>query len=170
MYPAMPFALLALSGCATVSPEVKSLARAEIVTAAGNPAGQATITTHANMVTLTVQARGLTPGAHGMHLHAQGNCSGSGFTAAGGHLNPAMHQHGSLNPAGAHLGDLPNLMIARDGAGAATVMLPGDWSTIEPALFDADGTAIVIHAGPDDYKTDPSGNSGARVACGAFHK
>lgn len=164
----MAVLLFATGGCATVAPNVTELGRADIVSANGIPAGQAILTLHGATIGLTVQAKGLTPGAHGMHLHAQGSCGGTGFASAGGHLNPGMHQHGTLNPSGAHLGDLPNLTIGRDGAGATTIMLPGDWATLGPELFDADGTAIVIHAGPDDYRTDPSGNSGGRVACGIF--
>lgn len=159
---------IALAGCATAQTLPDQLAHADLRDAQGKPAGQATITARNGTVSLTIQATGLRTGPHGMHLHAVGSCDTAGFTGAGGHLNPAGHQHGSMNPAGAHLGDLPNLAIAADGAGAATVMLPGTWADLAPAIFDADGTAIVIHAGEDDYKTDPSGNSGGRIACGVF--
>ena len=109
-------------------------------------------------MTVRVRGGGLASGSHGMHLHEVGLCTGPGFASAGGHLNPGGKQHGRDNPLGAHLGDLPNIEIG----------VAGGKATIAPAgadLSDADGTALVIHAKPDDYKTDPSGNSGDRLAC-----
>jgi len=103
-----------------------------------------------------------------MHLHTVGQCDAPGFTTAGGHLNPHGKQHGSQNPAGSHLGDLPNITINNNGAGAASAQLSGSSSELEALLFDADGTALVVHAAADDYKTDPTGNSGARIACGVL--
>lgn len=97
-----------------------------------------------------------------------GRCEGPAFTSAGGHLNPGEKQHGTLNPAGSHTGDLPNLNIVSNGAGTLSVELSGTRAELEAALFDADGTALVIHATADDYKTDPTGNSGARIACGVL--
>jgi Cu-Zn family superoxide dismutase len=111
---------------------------------------------------------GQASGEHGIHLHTTGKCEAPGFTSAGGHLNPTEHQHGSLNPAGPHVGDLPNIIVGPDGNGMIESRLTGTAADILANLFDADGTAIVLHAGPDDYKTDPSGNSGGRIACGAL--
>lgn len=164
----IPVVLFALAGCTTMPSPVLNLAHADIMSPMGKPSGQAVLTSDGQTVTLTVQAKGLSKGPHGMHLHAQGSCQGPGFASAGSHLNPGMHLHGTLNPTGPHLGDLPNLIVGKDGVGVATVVLPGTWASLEPELFDADGTAIVIHATADDYRTDPSGNSGARVACGTF--
>jgi Cu-Zn family superoxide dismutase len=87
-----------------------------------------------------------------------GQCDGPDFKSAGPHWNPAGRQHGHDNPLGAHLGDLPNLSVGSDGRGTASFTVDGD-------MADADGTSLVIHADPDDNKTDPSGNSGARIAC-----
>jgi len=115
-----------------------------------------------------VSASGLTPGDHGVHLHAVGKCEEPAFASAGGHLNPAGRQHGMNNPAGRHLGDLPNLVAGADGTATLSYPLGDPASSLSASLFDADGTALVIHAGPDDYITDPSGNSGGRVACGVF--
>ena len=98
-------------------------------------------------------------GDHGLHLHAVGRCDGPGFQSAGAHWNPQGRQHGHLNPAGPHAGDLPNLTVSANGHGAINFLATGG------ALDDADGTALVIHAKPDDYMTDPSGNSGDRIAC-----
>jgi Cu-Zn family superoxide dismutase len=116
-------------------------------------------------VRLTVTSTGMAPGVHGTHLHAVGMCEGPGFTTAGAHLNPANRKHGLRNPAGPHLGDLPNLSVAAGGAGSMQAMVRGTLTPGQEPLFDADGTAIVVHAAADDMVTDPSGNSGARVAC-----
>ena len=109
-------------------------------------------------MTVRVAAGGLAPGMHGMHLHQVGLCTAPGFASAGGHLNPGGKQHGRDNPLGAHLGDLPNIEVGVSG-GTARI------APVGAELADADGTALVIHAKPDDYKTDPSGASGERVAC-----
>jgi Cu-Zn family superoxide dismutase len=110
---------------------------------------------------LVIEASGLTPGPHGLHLHAVGRCDVPDFTTAGPHWNPASRKHGTDNPDGPHLGDLPNLKVGADGRGSVTLSVP-------PAFVDADGAAVVIHAAADDNRTDPSGNSGARIACAAF--
>ncbi len=108
---------------------------------------------------IRISVEGLPPGDHGLHLHTVGRCDGPAFQSAGGHWNPASKQHGHLNPAGAHAGDLPNLTVSTNGRGAINFLATGG------ALNDADGTSLVIHAKADDYKTDPSGTSGDRVAC-----
>lgn len=109
---------------------------------------------------LTIEVRGLPAGLHGLHLHEKGLCEGPAFASAGGHWNPTAKMHGRENPAGAHLGDLPNLEI--DTSGTATISLPVPSMA---AMADLDGTSLVIHAKYDDYRTDPSGNSGDRIAC-----
>jgi Cu-Zn family superoxide dismutase len=119
-------------------------------------------------IEVRVQAAGLPAGQYGVHLHAVGRCEGPAFTSAGPHWNPTGRQHGSLNPAGHHLGDLPNLEVDAQGAGRLEFTIAGAATSGAQGLFDADGTALVIHAGPDDYRTDPSGNSGARIACGVL--
>jgi Cu-Zn family superoxide dismutase len=119
-------------------------------------------------VEIRVQAAGLPAGHYGVHLHAVGRCEGPDFVSAGPHWNPTGRQHGSLNPQGHHLGDLPNLDVDEHGAGRLEFTIAGATTSGPQGLFDADGTALVIHAGPDDYRTDPSGNSGARIACGVL--
>jgi len=116
--------------------------------------------------TLQLNNGALTPGAHGMHIHAVGKCTPPDFTSAGAHLNPGNKQHGMENPEGPHEGDLPSL-VANEAGGAQTSF------TVNASfdeLFDVDGAAFVIHADPDDMKTDPSGNSGARVLCGVIYR
>lgn len=107
----------------------------------------------------------LPPGVHGMHVHSVGTCTPPTFDSAGPHFNPAGHQHGKENPKGPHAGDLNNITIPADGKLELQVDLPGIALRGAGGLLDEDGASIVIHANPDDYKTDPSGNSGARIAC-----
>jgi superoxide dismutase, Cu-Zn family len=115
---------------------------------------------------------GLPPGPHGIHFHEVGRCDAPGFTSAGGHFNPTAAHHGLENPAGPHAGDLPIIIVP--ASGRVTVELTSPRVTLDAAstsgLFDADGTALVIHAAADDQRTDPSGNSGARIACGVVTK
>jgi Cu-Zn family superoxide dismutase len=135
--------------------------------AAGKPVGTATFSTATGGVQVKVQVAGLPPGPHGFHVHAAGLCEAPGFTTAGGHFNPTGKQHGLDNPKGHHGGDLPNLVVGPDGKGEGTATLSGlTLGEGESSLFHPGGTAVVIHAGPDDGKTDPAGNSGARIACG----
>lgn len=160
---------ISLAGCATVPSAVDTvqiLAKANLADAGGKSVGVATIEQTGMQATLRVSASAQTPGSHGIHLHMTGKCEAPAFTTAGGHLNPMSHQHGTLNPSGPHLGDLPNLDIGADGTGSLNVPMNTSIADLRAALFDADGSALVLHAGPDDYKTDPSGNSGGRLACG----
>jgi superoxide dismutase, Cu-Zn family len=110
------------------------------------------------------------PGAHGIHVHAVGRCEPPAFTTASGHFNPAGKQHGLNNPQGHHAGDMPNIVF--DAAGNATYELTDPDLSLAAgsanSIFDPDGSAVVIHAGPDDLVTDPAGNSGARIACGVL--
>jgi Cu-Zn family superoxide dismutase len=115
-----------------------------------------------------VQAAGLPAAQYAVHFHSVGRCEGPDFASAGPHWNPTARQHGSLNPAGHHLGDLPNLEVDAQGAGRLEFAIAGASTGGAEGIFDADGTSLVIHAAADDYRTDPSGNSGARIACGVF--
>lgn len=158
-----------LGGCASLGRQApEAFAKATLLQSNGTLAGQVLLTRIGKKARLTVALAGLTPGQHGLHLHTTGRCDAPDFATAGGHLNPGSRQHGTANPAGSHLGDLPNLLVASDGTGAASVDLAGTPADLLAAIFDADGTAIVVHAGADDYRTDPSGNSGARIACGVL--
>ena len=132
----------------------------------GGARGSVTIAEDPAGLTINVSARGLPAGAHGIHLHEKGLCEGPKFASAGAHWNPAAKKHGRDNPAGAHLGDLANLEVGADGSASVSVPIEGVMmASGATMLADADGTAIVIHAKADDYKTDPSGDSGDRVAC-----
>lgn len=160
-----------LAGCTSLgSVPTAKVANGTLYLANGLPAGSVLITAAGDELTLSVAATGLSQGVHGIHLHTTGVCTAPGFTSAGSHLNPHGKQHGTSNPAGSHLGDLPNLTVDAQGRGAFTAKLAGTRSETEAAMFDADGTAVVIHAKPDDYRTDPTGNSGDRIACAVLKR
>ena len=163
-------ATLVLAGCAGVSaPGADNTARAEMRNAGGQPVGVATFTQVGRAVRVVLEAQGLPPGVKGVHVHAVGKCDAPGFNSAGDHFNPTGKQHGALNPAGPHAGDLPNITIGADGRGRLEstteliTLLGGPTS-----VFDGNGSALVVHAAPDDFRTDPTGNSGARIACGVI--
>jgi Cu-Zn family superoxide dismutase len=142
-------------------------ASAAFVNADGATVGWARLVEDATgRVHVNIHVKGLAPGLHGIHVHAVGSCSPT-FAAAGGHYNPLAHQHGLDNPAGPHAGDLPNLVV--NGAGIGRLDATTDRVTLSPGsatLFDATGSAFIIHANPDDQVTDATnGGSGARIAC-----
>lgn len=164
-----------LGGCAdvhrpglTAGPDTGSLARAEMVGADGAAAGSASLFATGDALSLAIDVYGIPPGPHGLHLHASGRCDLPDFTTAGGHLNPGARQHGLDNPLGSHLGDLPNLVASADGRASLVLPLGGSRSDTLAALLDADGSALMIHAGPDDGVSDPAGNAGPRIACGVL--
>ncbi|MBV9551107.1 MAG: superoxide dismutase family protein [Alphaproteobacteria bacterium] len=125
--------------------------------------GNVTVTAAPKGVLVKIDATGLTPGWHAVHFHEKGDCTPDAFTNAGAHVHtmtPAVH--GLLNPAGNDLGDLPNIYAAADGTAHAELF---SQLVMMPQLMDADGSAVVIHAAPDDYTSQPIGGAGARVAC-----
>ena len=165
---AAPFAVL-LAGCQTTDEQPTArLGQATMRLTNGIPGGTAQLLGSGSQVNIAIGLVGLPPGVHGVHLHMAGSCGGPGFESAGAHLNPDNRQHGAQNPAGAHLGDLPNVTIGSAGAGSVSATLSGSRDAVLARLFDADGTAVVVHASADDYRTDPSGNSGGRIACGVL--
>ena len=109
--------------------------------------------------------QGLPPGPHGFHIHETGSCEPP-FESAGGHFNPAGAEHGFHSEAGPHAGDMTNITVAADGTVGVEVL--NTFLTLDRTLFDADGAAIVIHASPDDYRAQPSGHAGDRIACGVI--
>ena len=138
-----------------------SASGATLIRADGSRAGTVSLTENAGGIWLSIDASGLPPGVHGMHLHAVGRCDPPDFASAGPHWNPSSRKHGSENPEGPHAGDLPNANVGADGLLKAVIAIP-------TGGVDADGMALVLHATADDLRTDPSGNSGARIACAAF--
>jgi superoxide dismutase, Cu-Zn family len=126
-----------------------------------------TLSDAGNGVLITGTLSEVSPGPHAIHFHAVGKCEPP-FDSAGDHFNPAGKMHGILNEAGHHAGDMPNVVMPEEGKGAMQIFAAGVTLAVNVgnSLRDGDGTAIVIHADPDDYKTDPAGNSGDRIACG----
>lgn len=131
----------------------------------GRDLGTLTLTESAEGITVAGTLRGLPPGEHGFHLHTTGQCTPT-FEAAGGHWNPTGRQHGLQNPQGPHFGDMPNITVGADSTLTIQATTPGGRFRGANALLDGDGAAVMVHADPDDYRTDPAGNAGARIACG----
>ena len=146
-------------------------ATAQLVDAGGQQVGTLTLRdAPGQALTIVGDVLGLPAGTHGIHFHAVGQCDAAGqFSSAGAHFNPASRKHGLESAEGPHAGDLPNLVVAADGRAAIRMTSPRVTLGGETAsLLDADGSAIVVHGAPDDQRTDPSGNSGARIACGVI--
>lgn len=162
--------VLALAGCAAPAKNARYMAghfkaQAELKTVDGTRVGTAVAEEVDGAIRVMVEVAGLPKGVHGTHVHAVGKCVAPDFASAGPHWNPTAHQHGKDNPMGPHAGDMPNLSIGDDGRDRTIFTLAGGTYA---GLLDEDGASIVVHVGPDDYKTDPSGNSGGRWACGVF--
>lgn len=160
-------ALASLLVCAAPLAAHAQTARAALKDAHGKDVGQVQLRQTPHGVLLVLTLEGVPPGEHAFHVHAVGKCEPP-FTSAGGHFNPAGHKHGMEAAAGAHAGDMPNLHVPPGGelvveiANPMISLIKGQPNT----LFDADGSAIVVHATADDYKSDPAGNAGDRIACG----
>jgi Cu-Zn family superoxide dismutase len=175
-------AVLAIAGCATdteaTQPEgavVSStigppILNADLRDAQGRSLARATAEVAGDSLRVRVEAVAMSPGTYGAHLHSVGRCDPPAFASAGPHWNPTGQMHGKDNPKGMHKGDLPNLTVGADGRGSFEYTIPnaGLSGMLPNRLIDADGAAVVIHARPDDYRTDPSGNSGDRIACGVL--
>ncbi|MBB6729898.1 superoxide dismutase family protein [Cohnella zeiphila] len=143
---------------------------AKIVNSQGQEVGTAMFTQADGSVKIHLEAKGLPPGVHGFHIHETGKCEPPDFASAGEHFNTTHKQHGFYNPKGFHVGDLPNIQVAADGTVKADIesknvtLKKGEANS----LLKKGGTSIVIHEKADDYVTDPSGNSGNRIACGVI--
>lgn len=161
--------LLGLCGGAALAQHETHGAGADLRRADGQVVARASATPADGAVRVRIEATGLPAGTYGAHVHTTGRCEGPDFASAGAHWNPMGKQHGSENPQGPHMGDLPNLVVGSDGRGNVSFEIPhAALHSGEHAVLDEDGAAVVVHASPDDYRTDPSGNSGARIACGVL--
>jgi len=169
----MKFSLIAggvllLASAAWAAPKAP-VAHAVLKDANGATVGTATFRQSGKDVNVLVRLNHVKPGVHGIHIHEAGKCDAPDFKTAGGHFNPTGRHHGADNPQGMHMGDLHNITVAANGKGtlketvSGITLGPGDSS-----LFHNGGTALVLHADPDDLKSDPAGNSGARIACGVI--
>ncbi len=157
-------AIAPLTGCVTGEPTGGT--PMALVNSSGQTIGTVRAWQTAGGVSFRINAAGLPHGVHGIHVHPIGRCDPPDFASAGTHWNPAGRQHGLNNRQGPHAGDLPNVTVAANGVLQATVVLPH--ATLAE-LLDADGASILIHANADDYVSQPSGNSGPKIACAVIN-
>ena len=144
-------------------------ATARLADASGRPVGRAVLLQEGGSVRILIDLTGVAPGTKAIHIHEVGRCDPPSFESAGAHFNPTKAQHGTANPRGPHAGDLPNITV--DATGRGHLELSATRVTLEKgstSVFDADGSALILHEGADDLRTDPAGNSGARIACGVI--
>ena len=155
-----------IAACASMTP-LSPKATATLAPTAGNRAsGTVTFTSNADRVRVVARVSGLTPGPHGFHIHEKGDCSAADAMSAAGHFNPTNKPHGNPAAGEHHGGDMP--MLEADASGNATVDVTLDTVTLGSGPKGIVGRAVIVHKDPDDYKTQPTGNSGARVACGVI--
>jgi superoxide dismutase, Cu-Zn family len=145
--------------------------KVELKDAQGQSVGAASLSSAMGAVHIQLDLKNLKPGSHAIHVHAVGKCEAPDFKSAGPHLNPAGKKHGLQSADGPHAGDMENFTVASDGTAKAMIMAKGvTLGSDANSVFANGGTALVVHAGPDDMKTDPSGASGDPIACGVIAK
>ena len=169
--------LLGTAGAAALLAAVVSMpansaemANAQLKDASGKAVGDVDLVQTPAGVLIKLQVKGLTPGEHAFHVHAVGKCEAP-FDSAGPHFNPTNHQHGIMSGEG-HAGDMPNLHVPQSGELSVEVVNSAiSLDQGKPnSVFDNDGSSLVVHAKADDYKTDPAGNAGDRIACGVIQQ
>lgn len=172
---ALPLIVYAVSACGILrgGPQLEETpvqsVRVMMQNAAGGTIGEAHLRHTERGVLVSLDLANAPSGTHALHIHEVGRCDRPDFESAGNHFNPTDAQHGFLNPAGPHAGDLPNLHVPESGRLRIETMV--DRISLvrgRSGLFDADGSSLVMHTFADDYRTDPSGNSGSRIACGVI--
>ena len=157
---------LALSGCAAMAPGSPKASATLAPTTGNRTAGTVTFTPNGDRVRVVAQVSGLTSGAHGFHVHEKGDCSAPDATSAGGHFNPGGQPHGNPAAGAHHAGDMP--MLVADASGNATLDVTLSTIALGSGENGIVGRSVVVHKDPDDFKSQPAGNSGARVACGVI--
>lgn len=166
--------IIFMGGCnfSSADADLNESLQVSLLNTEGKEVGQATLSEHSKGVHILLKAEGLTPGTKAIHFHEKAICEKPEFTTAGAHVNPEHKEHGFQNPKGYHAGDLPNIEVDEDGKVELETVSPAVVLTAgkSNSLLDADGSSIIIHEKADDYKTDPSGNSGARIVCGEISK
>ena len=154
------------AGCASVAPPGPK-ATAKLEPTQGNTAnGLVTFTQKGTKVVVDARVAGLTPGGHGFHIHEKGDCSSGDGMSTGGHFNPLGKPHGNPAVPDHHAGDMP--MLVADASGNAALIVELDVMTVGSGVTDIVGRGLIVHKDPDDFTTQPTGNSGARVACGVI--
>jgi len=154
--------------CSTLLAQGMSATAALTPTTGNKATGTVTFTQKGDKVTVAAKVSGLAPGSHGFHIHEKGDCSSGDGMSAGGHFNPTGKPHGDPNAPDHHAGDMP--MLVADASGNASLTAELGPMTIGTGATDIIGKAVIVHTDPDDFKTQPTGNSGARVACGVIKK
>jgi Cu-Zn family superoxide dismutase len=156
---------------AVSSAAAETLANAQLKDGSGKAMGDVDLVQTPAGVLIKLQLKGIAPGEHAFHVHAVGKCDAPSFESAGPHFNPTNHKHGMLSGEG-HAGDMPNLHVPQSGELSVEVFNPAiSLDKGKPnSVFDNDGSSLVIHAKADDYKSDPAGNSGDRIACGVLQQ
>jgi len=160
----------AAAGAAATAAAAPAATEVKLIDAANKPVGTAKLTQTEHGVLISVDLHGLKPGVHAIHIHETAKCEPPAFKSAGGHDNPGKKQHGFMNAEGAHAGDLPNLDVPASGKVKAEFLAADEKLEGPDGLFAGDGSALVIHAKADDYKSQPAGDAGDRVACGVIQK
>ena len=156
---------------AQAAPEKGKQVMVELKDGQGKSVGSAMLTSSATGVRIRLNVKGLEPGEHAIHVHQVPTCTAPDFKSAGAHFNPDGKQHGPQNPNGPHAGDMPNFTVKPDGTSTQVVVAPNvTMGDDAHSIFSGSGTALVIHAKPDDMKSDPAGNAGDRIACGIIAK
>ncbi|HTQ00965.1 MAG TPA: superoxide dismutase family protein [Casimicrobiaceae bacterium] len=159
-------AIVAAALCSTACAQGTSAVATLAPTAGNSAAGTVSFAQQGETILVTVDMTGLKPGPHGFHVHEKGDCSAPDATSAGGHFNPTGQPHGDPKGASHHLGDMP--MLVADASGNAKLKFEFGPATLRGGPYDIVGRSVVVHADADDFRTQPAGNSGARIACGVI--